>query len=119
MGGKLSVQSATIASGAALAQEIDLRGWRIVAIQMPADWTAAALTFKSRPDSKGVSQSVYDSGGTEVSVTAADDQYVVMLDADRVALEGLALTTVRSGTAGTPVNQGADRLVTLVVEPRY
>lgn len=119
MGGKLQIETAKIASGVALSQEIDLRECRIVAIQMPADWDTAAITFSSRPDPDGISQSVTDSGGTEVSVTAAADQYLVMVDADRVAVEGLAFTKVRSGTLSSPVNQTADRDVVLVVEPRY
>lgn len=118
MGGKLKKQEVSIASGASLATEIDLRLHRLVAIQMPADWTTANLTFSAREDTDGTVQSVVDSGGTEVSITAAADVYIVMLDADRIAVDGLAYTTIRSGTAATPVNQTADRTLWLILEPR-
>lgn len=118
MGGTLTALRATIGVGTAVTDEIDLRSWRVLAIQMPADWDTAAITFSSRPSTDDVVQSVVDSGGSEASISVAADQYLIPVDADRIALEGLALTTIRSGTAGVPVNQTADRELVLVVERR-
>lgn len=112
----------TIPNGASVSQEVDVRAWQVVAIQMPAAWTAANLTFKSRQGNAdgatGVSQSVYDDGGTELSVTAAVDRYIAITGAKLDALTAVAFLVIRSGTAGAAVNQGAARDLVVLVAPR-
>lgn len=124
---RLAYQDCAIANGAALSNICDLRNHRIVAIEMPAAWTAASITFQSiiRDDAGGQSTAltetfldVYDSAGAEVAITAAASHYIVLTDIQRQELAGLGRTKIRSGTTGTPVNQGAARTVRLVVEPR-
>jgi hypothetical protein len=56
---------------------------------------------------------LYDSA-TERSVTAAASRYLAFNIADWVSVRFLK---IRSGTAGTPVNQAAARTLTLVVQP--
>lgn len=72
------VQStATILSGASLSGAIDLGPNRAFAIVMPASWTTANLTFQGSAD--GITyNNLYDDTGTEVSVTAAASQYIVV-----------------------------------------
>ena len=48
---------------------------------------------------------VYDSDGTEVTVSVTADQHVVLTGAEKEALTGFAALQVRSGTLATPVNQ--------------
>jgi len=123
---RLSYQEVAIANGASLSGEVDLRNHRLVAIDMPATWTAAAITFAgaAAPDGARAATSpepfdpVKDSGGTEVSITTAQATYVVLTEAHRQALGGLARCKVRSGTAGAAVNQGQAVILTLVLEPR-
>lgn len=110
---------ATINSGASLSAPVDLGvigpKTRVVAIKMSDDWTAAALTFQASSDNKQTWDNLYDQGGTEVSITVAADRYIV-LDQDTAAkLTGIRHIRVRSGTAGTPVNQDAERVIDLVV----
>lgn len=118
MPGKLTTLTATIANGASLSSEVDLSGFVLRAIQMPADWTAANLTLQSKPRSSDTLQNVYDKGGTEFTITAADDRYLVPVGADAEVLQALAFIKIRSGTAGSAVNQGAARTLLLVVERR-
>lgn len=121
---QLSRAKAAIANGASLStQEVDLGAHEVVAIQMPASWTAANLTFQGHPnmpDPEPASplQDVYDSGGTEVTVTAAAGHYIVLTPAHRDALAGLDKIKVRSGTTGVPVNQGAARELIFVLALR-
>ena len=104
-------QTATIANGASLSGAIDLQNARLFALHMPADWTAANLTFSV--SSNGTTYNdLYDSDGTEVTVTAAEDRYIVITNPSRWL--GIRWLMVRSGTSGAAVNQGAERLITVV-----
>lgn len=121
---KLYYQDVTILSGASLSEEVDVRHFQIVAIQMPTSWTTAALTFQARPGAADVTpkanetlQNVYDDAGTEVSVAAADDRYIALTGAKLDALTSVGALKIRSGTAGSPVNQDADRTLVLVLAP--
>lgn len=103
----------TIAINTAISDAIDLKGLVLVGISMPADWTAANLTFQAAgPD--GTYWNLYDAAGTEVSVTAAEDRFIAINPA---AWEGVNRLKVRSGTSGTPVNQAAARTINLIVKP--
>ncbi len=104
----------TIPSGTAITGEIDLKGRIPCGIIMPAAWTAAALTFQAAAGSGGTYVDMYD-GGAEKSETVGASQYIVL---DPTKFLGVPFLKVRSGTTGTPVNQGADRsLVLMVSEP--
>lgn len=102
--------TATIASGAALSAAVNLDTTNLVAIQMPATWTTANLTFQASYDGTTFND-VYDSSGTELSVTAAASQYITLTPAD---FAGMKIIKIRSGTTGAPVNQGGDRTLQLV-----
>lgn len=90
----------------------DLRGVLCVAVLMPGTWTAAALTFQVSLDGETYTNMWYD--GAEYEVTAAASQYIVLDAKDFV---GIRYLRVRSGTSGTPVNQGGARTVTVVTIP--
>lgn len=119
-----SYADVAIANGAALSGETDLRNHDLLAIELPAAWTAASITFQSCVRNDGASnaasltetfQDVFDSAGAEVTITAVQGHYVVLTEAQMHALRGLGRTKVRSGTTGTPVNQGAARVLRLVL----
>jgi hypothetical protein len=107
----------TIANGASQSSEVDLRNLLLCGIVMPADWTAANLTFLGAAGAQdgvndiGLYQDVYDADGTELNVTAASDRHIVVSPS---AFAGIQYLKVRSGTTGTPVNQGAARTLYLV-----
>lgn len=103
--------TATIANGAALSGAVNVLGREVVGIQMPSAWTAAAMTFDASADGQTY-RSVVNTGGTETSYTVAASTYIVIAGG---ALSGMHSIKVRSGTTGTPVNQGAERLVLVVV----
>jgi len=67
----------TIANGASLSGAANLGEARICAIMMPADWTAADLTFQASIDGSTF-YNVYDEFDTEVTVQAADDRYIIL-----------------------------------------
>ena len=102
----------TIASGASLSGAVDLQGRKLVAIDMPSGWTAASLTYQASAD--GVTyDDVYD-GATERSLTVAASRYMMQNIGDWI---GVRYLKIRSGTSAAPVNQGASRVITLVVQP--
>lgn len=113
-------QTTTIANGAALSGAIDIRGLRLSSIQMPTGWTAAAITFQGALDGDDSAvgatfQDMYDGGGTEVSITTAASRTIVKLTVG-FDLAGVRWLKVRSGTTGSPVNQGAARNLILGFE---
>lgn len=107
---KLVAKTVTIANGASLSGAVDLRGLRLAAIVMPADWDAANLSFQASLDD-GTYFNVYTTAG-EKTVTAADDRYILIPPDDFAGAQWLK---VRSGTAGVPVNQTAARTITLLL----
>lgn len=106
--------TAVIANGASQSGEVDLGGLSVQAIVMPAAWTAANLTFLAADATGGTFNPVHDDGGTEVTVTAAAARCIGM-DAAARELDGLRYIKVRSGTTATPVNQAAERTLTLIL----
>ena len=103
--------TATIANGEALSDAIAVgRGAVVLGVVMPASWTTANLTFQATVDGTNFFN-LYDNA-TEYTVTAAASR-VIMINSD--ITDSLQQIKVRSGTSGTPVNQGAERLLTLIV----
>jgi hypothetical protein len=102
----------TIANSASLSGAVDLKGRKLVAIIMPSAWTAASLTFQGSVNDTDYFN-VYD-GATERSIAVAASYYSALAIGDWV---GFRYIKIRSGTAGTPVNQGGARVITLVVQP--
>jgi len=115
------VRPVTIASGASLSDELNTGGKRIIGILMPSAWTAASITFAAlvaRDDSASPPTDTYgkvqDDAGNEVTVTSpAVSVYIALAAAPE--LEALGRVKIRSGTAGTPVNQAADRTLQVVL----
>lgn len=103
--------TATILNAASLSGPIDLLDTRLSGIGMPAVWTAASLTFQVSPDCVTYSD-LYDNSGTEYTATAAQGHVVGIPLADMI---GVRCLKIRSGTGGSPVAQGADRVLTLMV----
>lgn len=108
-----------IASGASQSGEVNVGGRRIVGVQMPVGWDAAGITFLALlreaygPPKVPVFGMVQAEGGGELTVTTpAADEYVVL---NAIDIIGLGRIKVRSGTAGAPVNQTAQRDFFLVV----
>ncbi len=111
MGIEAGLEIAKITSGGALSGSVHLHNQRLFAILMPAQWDAANLTFQGSVDGTNFSE-VYDDNGNEVTVQAAAGRFVVL--SSPLMFLGLQRIIIRSGTVGVPVNQTADRLLTLI-----
>ena len=109
----LDTADAVIANGASLSPAIDLSGTVIVGFVMPASWTAAVLTFQVSDDNVTFND-LYNESGTEISLTVAAARFVRLNPAEWAAIRYLK---VRSGTTGSPVNQGPERTIKLAVRP--
>lgn len=106
-----STTTVTIANGQSLSGAVNLSGFTLIGIDLPSAWTTANLTLQASIDNS-TWDNVFDSTGTEVTISAAASRFVLLNPADFVAIRYLRL---RSGTSGTPVNQGGARTITLVV----
>jgi hypothetical protein len=111
------VATATIAASGSVSAAVDLETESIVAIQMPAAWTTAAITFQGSND--GVTYNdLYDSDGTEVTI-ASDDavaaRFIVLTAALWQLLKPVRYMKIRSGVTATPVAQAAERAVKLIL----
>lgn len=110
----ISTRTVTIKSGQSQSEPVDLTGQILVGIRIPASgWSSnAALTFLHTPDLTGTFKSVYTATGSELQVTIgiADSE---IRDIPELNFSGFI--KLRSGTAQTPVNQGADRAIELVL----
>jgi len=103
-------QPAVIAISTSLSAAVYIRGGLLAVIEMPAAWDAANLTFQASGDGTNYFN-LYDEFGTEVTVTASTSRRI-RLEPSQWA--GIQYLKIRSGTAGTPVTQTAER--TLYVE---
>ena len=104
-----------IASGATgLSGALDLKGMTPVAIQMPAAWVAADLTFQVSLDGGVTYANLYDEAGTEIAVTVAASRVVALNTVAKYWSGGWI--KFRSGTAALAVDQTASR--TLILSAR-
>lgn len=104
-------QDALIANGSSTSIEIDITDRVLVAVEVPAAWTAATIAItaaqKSTADG-GVYVPVFDAAGTELEITVAASRVVVIApDASR----SLRWIKLRSGPSSARVAQGADRVL--------
>lgn len=114
----VNVTIPTAADG--LSPAVDLGEESLAAIQMPAAWTAAALTFQVSAD--GVTyQSMYDSGNAEVTIASAGvvaSRFITFVATLVDAFRAVRYLKVRSGVAATPVQQAAARTLQLQLKQR-
>lgn len=106
-----------IINGASVSNELDMRMWRIIAVEMPAAWTAASLSFKSSGVS-GAEVPVTDVAGAEVTFTVAASKYVCVPDTSPIYRSPGFLQLVQGTNAAPVVNAtGATETVVLHVLP--
>jgi hypothetical protein len=98
---------AVIANGASLSAAVEIGKTWVTGLILPAAWTAASLTFQGSVDGTNF-YNLYDTDGTEVTSQAAVDRFVRLDSADWSKFSHIK---IRSGTSGTPVNQGAARTI--------
>ena len=101
----------TIASGASLSGAAAIGDSSVIGVLMPAAWTAASLTFQVSVDGTNY-YNLYDDAGSEVTAQASTSRCVLLEPKQFI---GFRYLKIRSGTAASAVNQGGDRIITLVV----
>ena len=100
----------TIANGASVSGNVNINNRIPTGIFMPAGWTAADITLQTSLDGS-TWVDVYAIDGTEYALTVAASRFIPI---DSSALLGIGThLRIRSGTAGTPVNQGAERVLSV------
>lgn len=108
------ITTVTIPEDGSLTPAVYLGTKTLVGIETPAEWTAANLTLQAASTEGGTYKNVYDKAGNEYTITAAASRAIALSEDD---LYGIGRwIKVRSGTGGTPVNQAADRELTLILK---
>lgn len=112
----IATDTVTIANGAALSSALRLAGRAIVGLFMPATWTAASLTLQTSLDGT----TWYDYFVRIDNTAVAEFKLVTptagsFLPFDPTDFAGVLYLRFRSGVTATPVNQGGDRTITLVM----
>ena len=100
----------TISNGTSLSPAISIGNGLLVGIAMPAGWDAAGMTFQVSYDG-GTTFQEMQSASAAISFTVAAGQFIAV---DPTLWRGVNTLKVRSGTAATPVNQTADRIINLI-----
>ncbi len=105
----------TIAASAALSDPIDFRRFSRMVVHMPSAWTAADIGFQVSSAIDGTYLPLYDEAGTaalvEIGAPAVDQAHVAP-----AKLGGAAFVKLWSQTAGTGVNQAAERSLVVVLK---
>ncbi|MBN9433981.1 MAG: hypothetical protein J0I45_16235 [Bosea sp.] len=102
----------TIASGESLSDAADFGSGKLVGIIIPGSWTTASLTFSASADGTTF-KDLYDDAVERAipSGSVLADHFIALDYRNWLMVKALK---VRSGAAGVPVTQGADRVITLV-----
>jgi hypothetical protein len=101
---------ATIANGESQSNSMGVGEMSLLAIVMPASWTAANLTFLGSYDNGTTFQPLHEMDGDEITVVTAASRTCIL---DPAVFTGLDYVKIRSCTTGGPVNQGAARTLTV------
>lgn len=108
---RATILTVTIASGTSLSGAVEIGEGVLIGIVLPT-MTSASLSFQASADGTTYGEAV-DSALAAIAVSASTGgQYI----AAPAALNGVPFLKIRSGTSGAPVNQGADRVITLIVK---
>ena len=100
----------TVSNGTSLSPAISIGNGLLVGIAMSAGWDAASMTFQVSYDG-GTTFQEMQSSSAAISFTVALGQFIAV---DPTLWRGVNTLKVRSGTAATPVNQTADRIINLI-----
>lgn len=115
---EIDYQTATIAASASLSGQVNLGEKQLLGIYMPAAWTAADITFQSSPDGGVTWDELNTTDGAAADAVTPFQIHLpaasLFIGIDPTRLRGVNCIKVRSGTSGTPVNQVAQAVLTLV-----
>lgn len=100
------IVTALINSGTSITSDINTAGLMAMGVSIPSEWDAANLTVLVSSDLGATYQPMYDGNGNEYTITAAANEYILL---DPSVFGVIRYFQFRSGTAGTPINQTANR----------
>jgi hypothetical protein len=109
--------SVTFTSGSALSSAVDLRspdlfGFHPIAITTPSAWTTARISVQMSYDgATWTDVHLWNTGEYATTGTALASQTHIL---DVYPLRGMPFVRFRSGVSASPVNQAADRVVTVI-----
>jgi hypothetical protein len=109
----LTKGTVTILNGASLSDAISLDNRHLTEIIMSAGWTTAALTFQFSSDGINYNNAFSLTAELTANTTAAAANQSINI-ATSATFHGARYLKIRSGTAAVPVNQGADRVLTVI-----
>lgn len=105
--GQIGFQTSTqtISSGQTVSDNIQLKGFGMVGLIMPATLTSTTMTFNGSQDGTNFS-SLYNVSGTQLSITVAASRIILFSPGDFVGINYLQLV---GGTA-----EGGDRTIQVI-----
>lgn len=113
----LPVFTVAIASGQSLSPEVDIGGWTLVGILVPANWTTAGIDFQVSFDGGSTFVQMVDKTAAVIAISSIAGGTAVFVALDPAQLRGVRALKVRSATSGSAVNQ--TNAVTLSLICRY
>lgn len=108
--------TATIANAASLSGAVDLGAERLHRLTMPSGWTSAAISFETSYDGTNYAPLYNEYGEYSIASGVAGASRTIVVDP--AIFSGVRWLKVRSGLSGAAVNQGAQRDIILVTQPR-
>ena len=97
---------AQISAGQSLSAQVDIGGWTLVGIIVPATWTTAGISLQASYDGGTTWSELVDQTAAAIgcsSLTGGTLSYFVAVDPTK--LRGVRSLKVRSGTQAAPVVQ--------------
>ena len=107
---QLTSHECTIDINTSLSSSIFLDGGVVDGILMPAAWTAATISFEGSMDNVNFFE--VGDGTAEISLTA-DAGWIIVIPPHKLNGAGRYIK-IRSGTSAVPVNQNAERTMTVL-----
>jgi hypothetical protein len=95
--------AATIAISTTTSGAIDMGGMNLVGLIMPAAMTGTSMTFQGSVDGTNYFD-LYDSSGTQLSITIAASRFILLVPADFAAVRYLKLVSGSSEAAERSIN---------------
>ena len=109
----LTIPAAGDSSGATgLSDAMRTENGMIAAIEIPATWVTAAVSFAGAATFGGTYKPIFDSDGTEISITVTAGAIIPLTTNPLAAIPFLKL---RSGLSSAPVAQATTRAINVIM----
>lgn len=106
-----------IQSGQSESEPIDTRGYAVVGLTMPSQWTPARIGWKRSHDGINWGGLVRDNGGSAI-LTVADANYDIAFPQDQMVL-GRYIRLCSVDASGNAVNQAGNRQISVLMRRMF